>query len=140
MPCPAGVHLSISMILKSVIYFPFSCPIPFFFKTLIFSIPFPSILSLFSTLLSPCSPTSDSSIFFTLHDLLHFFHLIKSSACQGTNCGSCMHRKSMLPVTSDAHTFLSIMPGMCSNCQFSWLTQIHPMINNTFLYIGSYFA
>ena len=130
---PAGVHPSVSMISKSVIYFPFSYPILFFFKTLIFfPIPFPSILSLFSTLLSSCSPMSDSSIFFTLHDLLHFFPFNKSSACQGNNCGSCMCRKPMLPVASDAHTFVSIMFGMCSNCQISWLTQIHPIILNTF--------
>ena len=105
---------------------------PLCFFLLFFSVPFPSILSLSSTLPSPCSPMSDSSIFFTLHDLLHFFHVIKSSVCQGTNCGSCMHRKPMLPVASDAHAFLSIMFGMCSNCQISWLTQIHPIISNTF--------
>ena len=39
--------------------------------------------------------------------------------------------KPMLPVASDAHAFLSIMFGMCSNHQISWLTQIHPMIINT---------
>ena len=93
--CPAGVHPSVSMISKSVIYFPFFCPIPFFFKNpYLYSVPLPSILSLFSTLLSPCSPMSDSSIFFTLHDLLCFLPSNKLSACQGTNCGSCMHRET----------------------------------------------
>ena len=52
--CPAGVHPSVSMTSKSVICFPFLCPIPFFFKTLdLFSISLLSKLSLFSILLSP---------------------------------------------------------------------------------------
>ena len=48
--------------------------------------------------------------------------------------------KTMLPVTSDAHAFLIIMFGMCSNCQISWLMHIRPMIINTILYINGYFA
>ena len=34
--------------------------------------------------------------------------------------------KPMLSVTSDAHTILSTKFGMCSYCQISLLTGIHP--------------
>ena len=90
-PSPAGVH-SISLnTSKSVICFPFLCPIPFFFKTLNF------FLSLFFQFL----------VYSLLCFLLKIFHLsslllltccdwyfppIEPSACQETNCGSCMHR------------------------------------------------
>ena len=92
-----GYIPSISMTSKSTICFPFFCLTPFFCKTLnFFSIPLLSILSLFSTLLCPWNSLS---IIFPLTDLLQFSPSIKISVCQGTNCGSCMHRPFiMLPV------------------------------------------
>ena len=39
--------------------------------------------------------------------------------------------KTLLPVTSDTHAFLSVMFGMISNHQISWLMQIYPIIINT---------
>ena len=60
-----------------------------------------------------------------------FFHLINCLHVREPIVEAVCADKTMLLVTSDAHAFLSIMYGMCSNCQISWLTQIHPMIINT---------
>ena len=115
---------------KSTICFPFFCPTPFFYKTLnLFSIPLLSILSLFSTLLCPWN---SSSIIFPLTDLLHFFPSIKISACQGTNCGSCMHRPFiMLPVASVVyHQFhMGIFLGILM------ITGMHQVVKPYILYI-----
>ena len=74
---------------------------------------------------------SDLSIFFTLMTCCTFFYLRNHLCVREPIVEDVGIDKYMLPVASDAHAFLSIMYGMCSNYQISWFTQIHLMIINT---------
>ena len=127
--CPAGVHPSVSVTSKSVICFPFLCPIPFFFKnswsflSLFFHFLFYSLLCfLLKKFCLSALPFMTCYTFFHPINHLHVREPIVEAACAD---------KTMVPVASDAHAFLSIKFGMCSNHQISWLTWIHPIITYT---------